>query len=119
MMQKPDYMLITRDLPGGTIRHDLDTEYKANRPESPDDFKRQIPIVHEVVNQLQLPNIGVPGYEADDVIATITGRLAQDDVQTFIVSSDKDLKQLLGKDVFILDPMKDEIYTEENFMKEF
>lgn len=97
----------------------MDTEYKANRPPAPDDFKQQIPIVHDVVKQLNIPSIGVPGYEADDVIATVAKRLVEDDVQTFIVSSDKDLKQLLSEDVFVLDPMRDAIYTAENFKQDF
>jgi DNA polymerase-1 len=57
MMNKPEYMLITWDLPVATKRYEMDTEYKANRPETPDDFKQQIPVVHDIVKQL-----GIPGF---------------------------------------------------------
>jgi len=119
MAQKPDYLLITRDLPAPTQRSEIDSEYKANRPPAPDDFKQQIPLVHETVQQLGIPNVGAPWYEADDVIATIAKRLASQDITTFIVSSDKDLKQLLSKSVFVFDPMKDAVYSEHDFQKDF
>ncbi|NOZ45127.1 MAG: hypothetical protein GXP45_08560 [bacterium] len=55
MMDKPDYMAVIWDLPVPTKRHDLDTTYKANRPEIPNDFKQQIPLVHELVEELHIP----------------------------------------------------------------
>ena len=119
MMQKPEYLLITRDLPSPTKRHQMDSDYKANRPEVPEDFKQQIPRVQQTVADLGIPHIGVPGYEADDVIATVVRRLQDEKVTTFIVSSDKDLKQLLGPETFVLDPMKDSIYGETDFVQEY
>lgn len=119
MMEKPDYMLIAWDLPWGTKRHDMDTEYKANRPEAPQDFKQQIPIVHEVVGDLGIANLWVPGYEADDVLATLAKRLEDQHAEVHIISSDKDLKQLLWSNVVLQDPMKDVTHTVQSFEQEY
>jgi len=118
LMEKPDYFVITWDLPVPTKRHEMDTTYKANRPESPEDFKCQIPLVHQAVEEISIPNIWVAGYEADDVIATLAQRL-QHDCDVTIISSDKDLKQLLTKHIIVRDPMKDIIINVSSFEKEF
>ncbi len=120
MMDKPEYMVIARDLPVATKRHELDTDYKANRPEIPNDFKQQIPLIHETVKALGIPSFGVAGYEADDIIATLAKKMSHPDIQIHIVSSDKDLKQLLNENVIIRDPMKDWVlHTQQSFIKEF
>lgn len=123
MMNKPEYMLITWDLPVATKRHKMDTEYKANRPPIPDDFRQQIPVVHDIVKQLGIPGFGVPGYEADDVIATVVERIEKnqekENIDIYIISSDKDLKQLLTENTVMLDPMRDMTHTVQSFQKEF
>lgn len=119
MMEKPDYLLVTWDLPVATKRHEIDSEYKANRPETPQDFKQQIPIVHRLVDELGIPNRWVNWYEADDVIATIAKAYDSPDLQINIISSDKDLKQLLSENIIIKDLMKDEISTVQSFEKQY
>lgn len=118
--EKPDYLVITRDSPVKTLRHQEYPEYKANRKKMDDDFKNQIPWTQEIVEKLSIPNIVVPTYEADDIIYTLAKKYGQDtDVQIDIYSSDKDLKQLLADNVFCIDAMKGIATTIPLFVKEY
>ncbi len=114
----PEYMVAVFDSKGPTFRHDMYPEYKANRKKMPDDLQEQIPLVHEVVAAFGLPNVATPGLEADDLIATLAheGRKAGFDV--YIVSSDKDLFQLVGNGVYMLDPRKNYIVMDEKVVAE-
>ncbi|HKL44190.1 MAG TPA: 5'-3' exonuclease H3TH domain-containing protein [Candidatus Absconditabacterales bacterium] len=104
---KPDYFVIARDAPTKTHRHEAYPEYKANRVKAPDDFKIQIPIVQEVAKKLNIPSLVLPGYEADDIIASIANKHKSDsEVLCNIFSGDKDLKQLLDDNVIVTDPGK-------------
>jgi len=104
---KPDYFVIARDAPTKTHRHEAYPEYKANRVKAPDDFKIQIPIVQEVAKKLNIPSLVLPGYEADDIIASIANKHKSDsEVLCNIFSWDKDLKQLLDDNVIVTDPGK-------------
>ncbi|HMT01111.1 MAG TPA: 5'-3' exonuclease H3TH domain-containing protein [Candidatus Absconditabacterales bacterium] len=116
---KPDFFLIARDAPTKTIRHEQYEDYKATRTKMPDDLKVQIKKIQELVNKLGIPNLTNPGYEADDIIATIAhGIVKEGDCEVFVVSCDKDLKQLLKPQITFKDPMKDEIVTEQSFFRE-
>lgn len=107
LLDKPDYFAIARDVGGKTIRHEMDEEYKANRVEAPEDLIRQLQLSHELISDLRLPAFGYPGYEADDIIHTFVQKAHQHSwVYTTIISSDKDLKQLIQQDVDMFDPMK-------------
>ena len=118
--EKPDYLVITRDSPVKTLRHQEYPEYKANRKKMDDDFKNQIPWTQEIVEKLSIPNIVVPTYEADDIIYTLAKKYGQHtDVQIDIYSSDKDLKQLLADNVFCIDAMKGITTTIPLFVKEY
>lgn len=118
--EKPDYLVITRDSPVKTIRHEAYPEYKANRKKMEDDFKHQIPITQKIVQELGIPNISAPGYEADDIIATFVHKYKENpDLMIDIYSSDKDLKQLLAPNVFAVDPMKGITIKTEDFVREF
>ena len=114
----PEYMVAVFDSKGPTFRHDIYPEYKANRKKMPDDLQEQIPLVHEVVDAFGLPNVATPGLEADDLIATLAheGRKAGFDV--YIVSFDKDLFQLVGNGVYMLDPRKNYIVMDEKAVAE-
>ncbi|HOG15347.1 MAG TPA: 5'-3' exonuclease H3TH domain-containing protein [Candidatus Absconditabacterales bacterium] len=117
---KPDYFVIARDDPTKTHRHEIYPEYKANRVKAPDDFKAQIPIVQELVNKLNIPNLIIPGYEADDIIASIVKKHNEDSEILFnIFSADKDLKQLLNDNVIFTDPSKGTPYKTKDFIQEF
>jgi DNA polymerase I len=104
---KPDYFVVARDAPTKTHRHEIYPEYKANRVKAPDDFKAQIPIVQEVAKKLNIHSLVLPGYEADDIIASMAKKYKQDkEIMCNIFSSDKDLKQLLDENVIFTDPSK-------------
>jgi DNA polymerase-1 len=93
---QPDYLAVSFDLPGPTFRHEQYADYKATRVKMPDDLRDQFPKVREVVKALRIPVYEMPGYEADDVIGTITRQLdPRDDLETTIVTVDLDMLQLV------------------------
>jgi DNA polymerase I len=93
---QPDYLAVSFDLPGPTFRHEQYAEYKATRVRMPDDLRDQFPKVREVVKALRIPVYEQQGYEADDVIGTITSQLdGNDDLETTIVTVDLDMLQLV------------------------
>ena len=102
--EKPEYVVISFDVPGKTFRHEEYQEYKANRAKMEDDLAVQIPYVRRVCEALRLPILDVPGVEADDVIATLTKQAVDQGVKVVVVSGDKDLLQLVGEDVVVLNP---------------
>jgi DNA polymerase I len=94
---KPDYVAVSFDLPGPTFRHEQYADYKATRVKMPDDLRDQFPKVREVVKALRIPVYEMPGYEADDVIGTITQQVESDEnLETTIVTVDLDMLQLVG-----------------------
>jgi len=106
------------DARGPNFRHELYDAYKANREAQPEDLAIQFPIVRELIDAYRIPVISVPDFEADDVIATLVER-APADAQVCIVSTDKDLMQLVSDRVTLLDGVKDRRYgpseVEERF----
>jgi DNA polymerase-1 len=104
---EPDHLAMVFDAPGPTFRHDQYPEYKATRPPMPDDLKQQLPRIDQVVEAFNIPVLRQPGVEADDIIATLAKRCAGQVNKVVIVSSDKDLMQLVGGNVLMLDTMKD------------
>jgi DNA polymerase-1 len=93
---KPDYLAVSFDLPGPTFRHEQYAAYKATRQKMPDDLRDQFPKVREVVKALRIPVYEMQGYEADDVIGTITQKLdSNENLETTIVTVDLDMLQLV------------------------
>ena len=93
---QPDYLAVSFDLPGPTFRHEQYSGYKATRVRMPDDLRDQFPKVREVVKALRIPVYEMAGFEADDVIGTITQQLdPRDDLETTIVTVDLDMLQLV------------------------
>lgn len=119
LMDKPDHFVIARDAGMETVRRQNFAEYKANRPSAPDDLKRQIGATQSLVEELGLPSYKVPGYEADDIIYTIARDRAALGDQVTIVSSDKDLKQLISDNICTLDTMKKLRTDPKSFREEF
>ncbi|MCA9512126.1 MAG: DNA polymerase I [Myxococcales bacterium] len=107
--ETPDYVAIAWDPRGGSFRKQLFDGYKATRDAQPEDLTAQIPLVRELVDAHRIPVLEVEGFEADDVIATLATELP-DDVELLIVSSDKDLMQLVSDRVTLLDGIKDRRY---------
>jgi DNA polymerase-1 len=104
--ESPDHLVAVFDARGKTFRHELFPAYKATRDAQPEDLSRQFPLVRELVDAHRIPVLEVEGCEADDVIATLVAQ-APEDVDVVIVSTDKDLMQLVGGRVVLLDTMKD------------
>jgi DNA polymerase-1 len=100
--EQPDYLAIAWDPPGPTFRDKLYEEYKATRTSMPGDLARQIPYVRRLFEAIRTPVIEVPGYEADDVIATLVDRALAADQDVVIVTGDKDMLQLVGPRVRVL-----------------
>jgi DNA polymerase I len=117
LKQKPDNFVIARDSPKRTIRKEMFDEYKANRTKMPDEFKYQMGSIKQITEACGVPSLEMPWYEADDVIGTLTNNVQ--DMKVRIVSSDKDLKQLLRDDVVVYDGLKDEETNLERFRLDY
>ena len=104
---KPTHLAVVFDKSEHTFRNEMYSEYKAHRPEAPDDLKPQFGLIRKAVAAFNVASVEQPGFEADDLIATYArlGREAGADVT--VVSSDKDLMQLVGDGVTLFDTMKD------------
>ena len=102
-----DYIAVIFDASSKTFRNDLYPEYKANRSEPPDELRPQFSLVRDATRAFNLPSIELEGFEADDLIATYAKEATAKGFETTIVSSDKDLMQLVNDSVSMLDPMKD------------
>ena len=101
----PDYVYVVFDSPGKTHRHELFSEYKANRSAAPDDLIAQIQPIMDLVPALGLAKINKVGFEADDIIATLTKFAVRDNMQVYIASQDKDLAQLVNDQVLMVNTM--------------
>ena len=117
---KPAYLAASFDLAGPTFRDAIVTDYKANRAPMPDDLVEQIAHVHEACEAMGVPIITAQGYEADDVIGTITLKAAAAGLDVAIVSMDKDFFQLVRDGVRIFDPRDDgTFYDAEGVVTKF
>ncbi len=117
--KSPKRIAVVFDAKGPTFRHEKYSEYKANRPEMPEDLRLQIPKIHEVVEAYRLPKLSVQGFEADDIIATLTRRALDRGWKVVVVSGDKDLMQLVCEDVLMWDPQRDSLYDSAAVEKKF
>jgi len=102
----PTHVAVTFDPRGGTFRNEMYADYKAHRPPMPEDLAAQWPYVFEVTRGFNLPLIQIENYEADDVIATLARQAEREGWDVTIVSTDKDLMQLVGDRIWMLDTMK-------------
>ena len=102
---KADHCAIIFDTARKTFRNDVYKEYKANRPPPPDELIPQFALIREAVRAFNIACIEMEGYEADDLIATYTRLAREQDADVTIVSSDKDLMQLVGPDIKMFDPI--------------
>jgi DNA polymerase-1 len=105
--EHPTHIGISFDPPGSTFRHEQYAEYKANRKRMDDDLAVQLPYVRRVCEVLKIPILELPGYEADDVIATLTAKAVAAGWRVVVVSGDKDLLQLVSDEVTVLNPGRD------------
>ncbi len=97
-----DYLVFSLDAKGKTFRNEMFSDYKANRDEAPEDLKKQLPVAIEWIEQMGFPNLAREGYEADDVIATVTKFARKKGLKVRIVSHDKDLYQLIDDGAVVM-----------------
>jgi DNA polymerase-1 len=102
--EKPDHWALAWDGPGPTFRHERYPEYKATRKPMPEDLLAQLPAIEDVASALGLPLLEIPGVEADDVMASLARRGERDGYEVTLVTSDKDLVQLVNDRVKLLSP---------------
>jgi DNA polymerase-1 len=105
--ESPTHLAVIFDASGKTFRNDIYPEYKANRDAPPEDLVPQFPLVREAVKAFGIPSVELQGYEADDLIAAYTHAATHNGARVSIVSSDKDLMQLVTDRVNMIDTMKD------------
>ena len=104
--ERPTHLCVVYDAPGDNFRHEIFADYKAHRPPMPPELGAQLGMVRRVVEAFGLAQLEVPGFEADDIIATLARVGTAAGMEVVICSSDKDLMQLCGGDVSVLDTMK-------------
>src|SRR3989338_7109963 len=115
----PTHLAVVFDQSEKTFRNDLYPLYKAHRPPAPEDLIPQFPLVREATRAFGVPAIELPGYEADDLIAAYACKAREVGGEAVIVSSDKDLMQLVGDGVSMYDPMKNVRIEREQVFEKF
>ncbi len=116
---KPESIAVVFDAGRKTFRNDLYSEYKANRSAPPEELIPQFDLVRQATSALNLPMFEMAGFEADDVIATFAKQASDVNQHCLIVSSDKDLMQLVNQNVKLLDPMKNTVIGDEEVQEKF
>ncbi len=104
--EEPSHIGVAFDLSRQTFRLEEYADYKAGRSATPTEFSGQIPLLHEVLDALKIRYIEVPGYEADDIIATLTTQATAEGMEVVIVSGDRDVFQLIDDDVTMVYPVR-------------
>jgi DNA polymerase-1 len=102
--EKPSHIAVVFDIGGSQAREELFPEYKANRDETPEGIKVAVPYIHQLLEALKIPALGVPGYEADDVIGTLAQKAEKEGFDVFMMTPDKDFGQLVTEKIKILKP---------------
>ncbi len=115
----PTHLAVVFDHSEKTFRNKLYDQYKAHRPPPPEDLVPQFPLVREATRAFGVPSLELPGYEADDIIASYACEVRRLGGETVIISSDKDLMQLIGDGVSMLDTMKNLRIGPEQVMEKF
>lgn len=117
--KKPDSIAVSFDTSAPTERHMIYQDYKVHRPEMPSALAMQFPYIRKMISAFRIKIFEIPGYEADDLIGTVAKKAANEGVDVFIVTADKDMLQLVDGKIKIYDPVKDKIldadYVRERF----
>ena len=117
--EKPTHFAVIFDSARKNFRNEIYKEYKANRSEAPEDLAPQFEYIRKSVQAFNLPSIELLNYEADDLIATYAKQITEVGAKVTIISSDKDLMQLVSKDIRLYDPMKSKIIGEKEVIEKF
>src|SRR5438093_11337536 len=115
----PEYVAAIFESGVSTHRTEAFAEYKATRTQTPPDLLDQIPYIRRVLEAMRIPVLEYPGFEADDVIGTLARRAEEAGMEVVIVSSDKDMMQLVTERVSMLNPAKDDLLYDPAKVKEF
>ena len=115
----PTHIAVIFDFSSKTFRNDIYPLYKANRPELPEDLRPQFPLTRAATRAFNVACIEIDGYEADDIIATLARQAVEAGGACTIISSDKDLMQLVGNGVRMRDPMKDKTIDRDEVIEKF
>lgn len=116
---KPDYLAVVFDAKGKTFRNDLYADYKANRPEMPEELAAQIEPLHRIIRDLGMPLLMIDSVEADDVIGTLAKRAEQENVDVLISSGDKDLAQLVNDRIKMINSMKNVVIDADGVQEKY
>lgn len=116
---KHDLWAVIFDAKRHNFRHELYSEYKANRASPPPELIPQFGLIRDVCAAFDVPSIEMEGYEADDLIATYAHQASDDGYKVTIISGDKDLMQLMNSNVELIDPIKNRVLTHEDVAKKF
>ena len=117
--ENPDYLVVAFDSKEKTFRHEMYPQYKANREAPPEDLQKQFPYFEPIVKAHNIHSIRVPGVEADDIIGTLAMQGKNAGLQVTIVSGDKDMMQLIGPDIHMLDTMKNKRFEKKDVVEKF
>ena len=101
--EKPTHIAVAFDY-GKTFRHERFPDYKAQREETPEDIKRSVPIIKEILEAMHVPVLQVDGFEADDVIGTLAVKFSSEGIATYMLTPDKDYGQLVRENVYMFRP---------------
>ena len=117
--ESPTHLAVIFDASGKSFRNEIYPDYKAHRPPAPEDLVPQFPLVREATRAFNIPAIELEGFEADDLIATYARAAAAQGAKVTIVSSDKDLMQLVGGTIDMVDTMKDKKIGPDQVVEKF
>ena len=117
--EKPTHFAVIFDSARKNFRNEIYKEYKANRSEAPEDLAPQFEYIRKSVKAFNLPSIELLNYEADDLIATYAKQISKLGAKVTVISSDKDLMQLVSKDIRLYDPMKSKVIGEKEVIEKF
>jgi DNA polymerase-1 len=117
--ETPTHLAVILDASGKSFRNEIYPEYKAHRPPAPEDLVPQFPLVREALKAFDIPAIELAGFEADDLIAAYATKAADDGARVTIVSSDKDLMQLVSDNIDMVDTMKDKFIDAAGVVEKF
>lgn len=115
----PDFLAAVFESEGPTFRDQAFESYKANRSETPPDLLQQVPWIRKTLEAMRIPILEYPNFEADDVIGTLARRAVEQGIEVVIVSSDKDMLQLVNDHVKMLNPMKDDAWYDAAATEEY
>jgi len=112
-------LAVVFDAKGKTFRHEMYSDYKANRPPMPEDLVQQIEPIHKIISLMGIKLIMIPGVEADDVIGTLAEQAREKKLNTVISTGDKDMTQLVCENVSVVNTMSGELLNENGVLKKF